>query len=67
MTRYPGLRVDTPCKQIGKEPIKEIIAGSESRYKEKEPRDRADTVSLLGERGGKSAGEAQHEFCQEPE
>lgn len=67
VTRYPGLRVDTLCKQIGKEPIKEIIAESESRYKEKEPRDRTDTVSLLGERGGKSTGGAQHGFRQEPE
>lgn len=67
VTRCPGLRVDTLCKEIGKEPTKEIIAESETCYKEKEPRDRTDTVSLLGEHGGKSTGEARHGFCQVPE
>lgn len=35
MTRYPGLRVDTLCKQVEKEPTNEIIAESESHYKER--------------------------------
>lgn len=67
MTSCPDLRVDTLSKQIGKELTTEIIAESESHHREREPRDRTDTVSLLGEHGGKSTGEPQHGFCQVPE